>query len=348
MLANCQPRSSDRTTDLSSSNRKKIKDDLSPELRHLVNKRLSLNILIQGAASHVHLSAHHGVKEKLDAIDPTLVELYDQTIAGATLAYWDGLIRIVYGRGIKFWSKLDHRKNPFFHHRFLRRHGKSLATIAYQSAVERAQKKQMPASCMALERKLAEVALEVMAREAHSQRALEPIAKDACLQVIDIPRRLLNAEITRVPKWGTVREPKTVRGRFLLKAMVGWGGVDKIDGELQVVAKAIFWPLLVHELVKGSMELICLHGINDVSDDEYQVVMDQTEHVEYEVPMIQIGPAIYQAFLKVLPRPNSLAESTMVLSQMEPIEFEEFLFEMIEAPETAKNILRERIGDERA
>lgn len=74
---------------MSSTNRKKVKDELSPELRHLVNKRLSLNILIQGAASHAHLSSHHSVKEKLDAIDPELVDLYDKAIAGATLAYWD-------------------------------------------------------------------------------------------------------------------------------------------------------------------------------------------------------------------------------------------------------------------
>ena len=314
----------------------------------MVNKRLSLNILIQGAASHAHLSAHHSVKEKLNAIDPELIDLYDQAIAGATLAYWDGLIRVVYGRGIKFWAKLHRPKNPFFHHRFLRRHGKSLATIAYDSALLRCDEKQMPTRCIPLEKKLAEVALEVMAREVNYETVLQSIAKDACLQVINIPRRLLNAEITREPKWGTVRQPETIRGRFLLKAMVGWGGVDKIDGELQVVAKAIFWPLLVHELVKGSMELICLHGISGVSDEDYSVVMDHTEHVEYEVPMIQIGPIVYQALLKVLPRPNSLAECTMVLAQMEPIELEEFLFEMIESPDSARSILQELIGDEQA
>lgn len=305
-----------------------------------------MNILIQGAASHMHLSAHHSVKEKLDAVDPNLVDLYDQAIAGATLAYWDGLIRVVYGRGIRFWSKLHRPKNPFFHHRFLRRHGKSLATEAYQSAISRCKEKQMPTNGLALEGKLAKISLEIMEREINRERPLQSIAKDACLQIIDIPRRLLNAEISRDPKWGTVRPPTTVGGRLLMMAMVGWGGVDQIDGELQVVAKAIFWPLLVHELVKGSMELICLHGISDVSDDDYSVVMDHTEHVEYEVPMIQIGPVIYQAFLKVLPRPNSLAECTMVLAQMEPIEFEEFLFEMVEAPDSARNILKGLIGDE--
>ena len=335
-----------RTTALSSTNRKKVKDELSPELRHLVNKRLSLNILIQGAASHAHLSSHHSVKEKLDAIDPELVDLYDKAIAGATLAYWDGLIRIVYGRGIKFWSKLNRPKNPFFHHRFLRRHGKALAMTAYESAVSRCQEKDLPTSCVGLEGALAKVALEVMSREAGYERILESIAIEACGKIIDTPRRLLNAEITREPAWGTVREPKTVRGRLLLKAMVGWGGVDRINGELQVMAKAIFWPLLVHELVKGSMELICLHGISAVSDEDYSVVMDHTEHVEYEVPMIQIGPVIYQAFLKVLPRPETLAQCTMVLSQMEPIEFEEFLFEMIEAPDSAKAILQDLISDE--
>jgi len=331
---------------LSNSNRKRTRDELSPELRHLVNKRLSLNILIQGAASHAHLSAHYWVAEKLNAIDPKLVHLYDRAIAGATLAYWDGLIRVVNGRGIRFWSKLHKPKNPFFHHRFLRRHGKTLATNAYESALGRCKEKQMPTNGLTLEWKLAQVSLEIMEKEPGHESALQSIAKDACLQIIDIPRRLLNAEITRIPAWGTVRPPQTVGGKLLMMAMVGWGGVDRIDGELQVVAKAVFWPLLVHELVKGSMELICLHGISDVSDGDYSIVMDHTEHVEYEVPMIQIGPVIYQAFLKVLPRPDSLAECTMVLAQMEPIELEEFLFEMIEDPDSAQAILKGLVDDE--
>lgn len=161
-----------------------------------------MNILIQGAASHVHLSAHHSVKEKLDAVDPELVNLYDLAIAGATLAYWDGLIRYLYGRGMRFWTKLHHPKNPFFHHRFLRRHGKLLATNAYDAAVARCREKQIIAKGWALEKKLAPIAIEILEREMFNQPKLQSIAKDACLQIIDIPRRLLNAEITLEPKWG--------------------------------------------------------------------------------------------------------------------------------------------------
>jgi len=83
---------------------KLVPDDLSPEQRHLVNKRLTMNILIQGAASHAHLSAHHLVRDDLDQINTDLVPLYDQAIAGATYAYWRGFLPIIMGRSDKFES----------------------------------------------------------------------------------------------------------------------------------------------------------------------------------------------------------------------------------------------------
>ena len=128
--------------------------------------------------------------------------------------------------------------------------------------------------------------------------------------------------------------------------MVGWGGVDRVGGELQVVAKAIVWPLLLHELVKGSMELICLHGMSDMPTSDFDVVMDYTEHLEYEAPMIQMGPEFYQRFLKVVPPELALADCVMAVSVMEPIELEEFLFDMIEAPETARQTLANGVEPE--
>ena len=43
-----------------------------------VNKRLTMNLLMQGAASHVFLTAHHLVRTELNQLDPRLIPFYDR------------------------------------------------------------------------------------------------------------------------------------------------------------------------------------------------------------------------------------------------------------------------------
>lgn len=322
---------------------KLVPDDLSPEQRHLVNKRLTMNILIQGAASHAHLSAHHLVREELDQIQTELVPLYDHAIAGATYAYWKGFLPIIMGRSSKFWLRMNKPKHPFFYHRFLRRHGLMLADQAFETAESRCLEKGVPTGMYRHEFAIMKDILRIIELEKEHRSRLAELAKQTCEQIIGTPQNLMNATITETPAWGTVRRPKTLKGRVIKNLMVGWGGVDRIDGQLQVVAKAIVWPLLLHELVKGSLELICLHGMNDMSNEDFNIVMDYTEHLEYEVPMIQVGPEFYKRFLNVVPTEQALAGCVMAVSLMEPIELEEFLFDMIEAPETATQTLANAI-----
>jgi hypothetical protein len=176
--------------------------------------------------------------------------------------------------------------------------------------------------------------------EAPNYYFLEQLAKRVCTETFEIAPEKLNASITFSPEFGTVRQPKTRRGRMLLHLMGGWSGVERRGDELIVIAKAIFWPMLVHELIKGTMELICLHGLNDLPESEFEKVMDYTEHVEYEVPMMQIGPEIYRRFVSVLPSGLSLAQCVMKIAQLDPIDLEEFMFEMVEAPNRATDMLR--------
>jgi len=323
---------------------KLVPDDLSPEQRHLVNKRLTMNILIQGAASHAHLSSHHLVRHELDQINSHLVPLYDQAIAGATYAYWKGFLTIIMGRSNSFWGRMNQPKHPFFYHRFLRRHGRMMADEAFETAKSRCLEKGVPINMYRHEFAIMRDILQIVELEKEHRPRLAELAKQACEQIIGTPQDLMNATITETPAWGTVRTPQTRKGKIIKNLMVGWGGVDRIDGQLQVVAKAIVWPLLLHELVKGSMELICLHGMNDMPAEDFNVVMDYTEHIEYEVPMIQMGPEFYKRFLQVIPAEQELADCVMAVSMMEPVALEEFLFDMVEAPETATQTLLNAIS----
>lgn len=323
---------------------KLVPDDLTPEQRHLVNKRLTMNILIQGAASHAHLSAHHLVRSELDQINRELVPLYDRAIAGATYAYWKGFLPLIMGRSGRFWGGMNRPKHPFFYHRFLRRHGRMMADKAFKTAKSRCLGKGVPTGMYRHEFAIMKDILQIIELEREHRQRLAELAKQTCEKIIGTPQNLMSATITETPAWGTVRRPQTLKGRIIKNAMVGWGGVDRIDGRLQVVAKAIVSPLLLHELVKGSMELICLHGMNDMPDEDFNVVMDYTEHLEYEVPMIQMGPEFYKRLLQVVPAGHALADCVMAVSLLEPVALEEFLFDMIEAPETATQTLTNATG----
>ena len=84
--------------------------------------------------------------------------------------------------------------------------------------------------------------------------------------------------------------------------------------------------------------------MNDLPTEDFDVVMDYTEHLEYEVPMIQLGPEFYKCFLHVVPAGQALADCVMAVSMMEPVSLEEFLFDMVEAPKTATQTLVDAVS----
>jgi hypothetical protein len=57
-------------------------------LREEIHKRLTLNWLIQGAAQHAGMTFQHLVRDKLNALEPGLVRLYDQFALIGLLQYW--------------------------------------------------------------------------------------------------------------------------------------------------------------------------------------------------------------------------------------------------------------------
>ena len=67
-------------------------DSLTTRQRQVVNKRLTLNLLIQGAAAHGHWKAHRLVSEQLQAINPILESTYDDMMLLSELSYWTCLL----------------------------------------------------------------------------------------------------------------------------------------------------------------------------------------------------------------------------------------------------------------
>ena len=315
-------------------------DPLSPQQRQIVNKRLTLNMLIQGAAVHGHWAAHRLVKQELDAIEPKLFAIYDEMLLRSRLGYWLGGIPALMGNPIKFWWQIRQDGHEFGFHPFFVKHGFEIAKRTQRDVFDRCRKAEVALDGLSNEMRGYRVYAEVIESEQVNLEPLEELAKDVCCEMYGIERVLLDGKLTQRPRFGTVREPDSDAGQELLKVMIGWSAVERRDGDLCVKATATFWPMLVHELIKGSVELICLHGMNCVSADDFAVALERTDHVEFEIPMLQIGGTIFQRFLEARPREIALAESIMYVSMFEPEVLEQFMFQLFESPNRATGMIR--------
>src|SRR4051812_36964585 len=130
-----------------------------------IQKRFTLNWLIQGAAQHAGMTFHHLVRPELDAIDPELVALYDEYALINLLQYWHlyGLL----GWPPRFWRRaVTNPRHPFFDHPVLSWHGGMLAEAARQHATERCQEKGFLSLCSRFSEQATRVMRDVSRAEA--------------------------------------------------------------------------------------------------------------------------------------------------------------------------------------
>jgi len=67
-----------------------------------------------------------------------------------------------------------------------------------------------------------------------------------------------------------------------------------------IEASAINFPILIHELVKGVMQLINIHGLPD-DDDIANYAMSKSDFTDAEPWDMRLGPALYGKFLESIP-----------------------------------------------
>ena len=83
--------------------------------------------------------------------------------------------------------------------------------------------------------------------------------------------------------------------RMAMEGGEGAGGSARIrvEGEVTVIeARAINFPILVHEIVKGLMEYIAYP--EDEDDDNRRAILGKTDTLTNEVDDIRLGPSLYQ------------------------------------------------------
>jgi hypothetical protein len=236
----------------------------------------------------------------------------------------------------RFWRRTGRPKHPFHRHALLARHGGELSRAAKRHLTSRAwPKRVVPIPGLHYVQ-----TFWLLARVALAERGRKPqlirLAKQAAAMIWGIEEERLEAAITTNVAFGNLSRPKTAVGRFAQAGAAGYGGVRRDEGKFTVVAKAWNWPLVLHELVKGVAELVCLHGLNELDDATYKAVTDEADQIEYEPWLLQAGPEMWRRFLAVLPAGRPLAEMLMHVARLEPQPLEDLMLAVIEAPEKAK------------
>ena len=312
---------------------------LDSEIEQQINKRFTLNLLIQGAAAHSYISASHLVKPELERIHPGLTSLYDKFAISAMLNYCIGDNALMFGRPNRWWGYSKRPQKPLRQHRLLSVYGNQLATQSTKHLKQLARKKNLTTRKVFHWFQFVRLVHSVLKLEYGHEFRLEKIAKEAANKVWGIPTDRLDGRLTHEVAFGNLQRPSTRLGRMMRSGAIGYGGVERREDTFFVVAKAWVFPILLHELIKGTMELICLHGLGNLSDDIYNAVILEADQLDYEAWLLQAGPEMWRKFIGVVPRQLSLAETMMNVARMDPEPLEGFMFDVIEEPNRATDEL---------
>jgi hypothetical protein len=77
--------------------------------------------------------------------------------------------------------------------------------------------------------------------------------------------------------------------------------LPKSDGKRpKINAEGVVLPVLIHEIVKGVMEIMSTHGLPE-NPNIAEYVMDKADYMNAETWDMRIGPPIWEKFLESIP-----------------------------------------------
>jgi len=306
-----------------------------------IQKRHTLNWLIQGASQHAGITLHHLVRDELNALNPNLLRAYDEFALLELLQYWQGLAVLIVGWPPRFWKKATRdSSHPFFGHPLFPKYGGMLSEEAKNRALARCKEKKILAVPLVFSFRAVSLLKRLRAMEAPHQSTLIQLTKRTASTVWGIPADRLEAEISKaivIP--GDAFAAENFQSEMLRSSVIGVGSIVRKRNKLFVAAKGATCQLLTKELVKGTAELICLHGLNRINDDLYYRVIKTTDRIDLEPWMIQSGGELWRRLLAALPDGYPVSRMLMNLARSPAEVLHQTLESVIEQSDTAKDRL---------
>ena len=119
--------------------------------------------------------------------------------------------------------------------------------------------------------------------------------------------------------------------------------VEEGDEIPVVVAKAWIFPLLVHELIKGTMELSAINWADGHLDFEEQAeVIKRADTVEGEIWGMRLGPGMWEKFLDCVGTENYDIKQWLFqqLTKLPAKQFHEFMKEILSGSQKCKEVIQ--------
>lgn len=309
------------------------------ELRDEINKRVTLNWLTQGAAMHTGMTFHYLVRDELSSLDPRLMRLYGQFALVGALQYWQVDSTMLFGWPPRFWKRAaTKRSHPFFSHPLLSKFGGMLAANARERSLARCKEYGLTRFPFMFSAQTMFLMVRLRLLEAPHRLVLIDLAKRVASSVWGIPVAQLDGNLTTAEVVRNSIRDQTGEGAAWGRTALGMSRVAMRDS-LVVVGRGTNWWVLTHELVKGTAELICLHGLNNLSDDMYRRVVDAADHIEFEPWMLQTGGELWRRMLEVIPVGRPIAGVLMLLARLPAQSLEALVRAVIEQPQWARELL---------
>lgn len=189
----------------------------------------------------------------------------------------------------------------------------------------------------------------IRTREVPFRPQLVGLAKQTAATVWGIPRERFDAELSKeMPIRADHFQADNFQAQHLRGCVIGYSHVARNERQLIVSATGITWQMLTKELVKGTAELICLHGLLQLRDRTYQHVIEAADRLEFEPWLLQSGGELWRRLLAAVPDDCSIAHVLMHLARLPAEALQSIIADVIEDSNSASRRLADLVqGGER-
>ena len=127
------------------------------------------------------------------------------------------------------------------------------------------------------------------------------------------------------------------------------GGREHLDlsgDKPKIVAEAWILPVLLNELIKGSMELLAAHGLPE-DEREAQYVINKADTLDSEIWDMRLGPVIWEKFVDAIEGDAYDIKHFLYyeVAQMPATEFHTFMRELLSGSQKGKQMLVDLAND---